>query len=101
MLPSKIISIIGCTLLAGTAVAAPVVASQFEGMLDDLFDTTNRNFDGEEFKQAAVAMPFIEIARVGSGVGFAARTETFDIGDVGSFDGGKGVGERSFGDDGA
>ena len=55
MLPSKIISIIGCTLLAGTAVAAPVVAGQFEGMLDDLFDTTNHKFDGEEFKQAAAA----------------------------------------------
>ncbi|MCR5490672.1 MAG: glycoside hydrolase family 3 C-terminal domain-containing protein [Bacilli bacterium] len=46
-----IASIVGCSLLAAVAIAAPIAASQYAGMLDDLFDQTERF--GEEFKQAA------------------------------------------------
>ena len=48
-----IASIIGCSLLAALAIAAPIAANHYSGMLDDLLDQTERF--GEEFKQAAAA----------------------------------------------
>ncbi|MBR1847233.1 MAG: glycoside hydrolase family 3 C-terminal domain-containing protein [Bacilli bacterium] len=55
MKASKIISIVGCSLLAAVAIAAPIAAHQFEGIIDDFLDVTDHNFDGEEFKEAAAA----------------------------------------------
>ena len=37
-----IASIIGCSLLAALAIAAPIAANHYSGMLDDLLDQTER-----------------------------------------------------------